>query len=150
MERVYSRDRLTPPIGLFIAYIPSQRSGAAIHSPKHCLPGAGWAFDSSQYVYLKDADGKPHRVGEYIISNGDNKDFVVYWYQAHGRSEASEYIATMYLVADAIRMNRTDGGLVRVITPIGPGSGEGASAARMRAEAFVTQLWPTLPRFIPN
>lgn len=150
MERVYSREGQTQPIGLFIAYIPSQRSGAAIHSPKHCLPGAGWTFESSKYVYLKDADGNPHRVGEYIISDGNNKDFVVYWYQEHGRSVANEYVATMYLVTDAIRMNRTDGGLVRVMTPIEPGPGEGAAAARIRAEAFVTQLWPTLPRFIPN
>lgn len=150
LSRVYAREGQTPPIGLFIAYFPSQRTGAAIHSPKHCLPGAGWVFESSQYVDLKDASGKPHRVGEYIISQGDNKDFVIYWYQAHGRSVANEYKASFYLLSDAIRMNRTDGALVRVITPINSSSVEGASAARSRAEAFVTQLWPTLPRFIPD
>ncbi|MGH9607960.1 MAG: exosortase C-terminal domain/associated protein EpsI [Terracidiphilus sp.] len=150
LERVYNKGLQTPPIELFIAYVPSQRTGASIHSPKHCLPGAGWAFESSKYVDLKDANGKPHRVGEYVISEGDNRDFVIYWYQAHGRSVVSEYIATMYLVTDAIRMNRTDGGLVRVITPIEPGSGRGVPAARTRAESFVTQLWPTLPHFIPN
>ena len=31
-----------PNIGLFIAYYGSQRSGDALHSPKNCLPGAGW------------------------------------------------------------------------------------------------------------
>ncbi len=150
MSRVYSRDRKTPPIGLFIGYFPSQRAGAGIHSPKHCLPGAGWAFESSEYVDLKDANGKPHRVGEYIIAEGDDRQFVIYWYQAHGRSVASEYMATIYAVADAIRMNRTDGALVRIITPIDPSFGEGAFAARIRAEAFAAQLWPTLPRFVPD
>jgi EpsI family protein len=57
-------------------------------------------------------------VGEYVISNAGARQFVIYWYQAHGRSVASEYMAKIYMVADAMRLNRTDGALVRVITPI--------------------------------
>jgi EpsI family protein len=136
------------PVGLFIGYFPSQRTGVTIHSPKHCLPGAGWTFESSRYVNLKDVESKTHRVGEYIISNGDSRQFVIYWYQAHGRSVANEYMAKVYMVADAMRMNRTDGALVRVITPINPK--EGTDAARARAEEFTAQLAPMLPRFIPN
>ena len=147
LSRAYTQEG-QPPVGLFVGYFPSQRTGVTIHSPKHCLPGAGWVFESSQTVDLNDADGKPHRVGEYIIANGENKQFVIYWYQAHGRSVANEYVAKAYLVADAMRMNRTDGALVRVITPID--SGEGLAAARTRAEAFTAQLAPMLPRFIPN
>jgi EpsI family protein len=148
MSRVYIHDGHEPPIGLFIGYFPTQRTGVTIHSPKNCLPGSGWAFESSKYVDLTDVDGKAHRVGEYIIANGDNKQFVIYWYQAHGRSIANEYMAKIYLVADAIRLNRTDGSLVRVITPFD--ANQGISAARTRAEGFTAQLFPMLPRFIPN
>ena len=146
MSRLYVGDG--PPVGLFIGYFPSQRTGVTIHSPKHCLPGAGWAFESSQYVDLNDVDGKSHRVGEYIISNGESRQFVIYWYQAHGRSVANEYMAKMYMVADAMRMNRTDGALVRVITQIDARDGE--SGAKARAEKFTALLAPMLPRFIPN
>jgi EpsI family protein len=148
LSRVYTQDTQSPTIGLFIAYFPSQRTGVTIHSPKNCLPGAGWAFESSRYVNLNDASGIPHRVGEYIIVNGDNRQFVIYWYQAHGRSVASEYLAKVYLVTDAMRLNRTDGALVRVTTPIDPN--EGDSPARARVEAFTAQLAPALPRFIPD
>jgi EpsI family protein len=148
LSRVYTGNGGASPIGLFIGYFPTQRTGVSIHSPKHCLPGAGWAFESSRSVDLNDADGKAHRVGEYIIANGEDRQFVIYWYQAHGRSVASEYMAKIYLVTDAMRMNRTDGALVRVIAPIGPREGE--SVAKARAEAFVAQLAPMLPRFIPN
>jgi EpsI family protein len=148
LSRVYTGNGGAQPIGLFIGYFPSQRTGVSMHSPKNCLPGAGWAFESSRYVDLNDAGGKAHRVGEYIIANGEDRQFVIYWYQAHGRSVASEYLAKIYLVTDAMRMNRTDGALVRVIAPIDPREGE--SAARARAEAFVAQLAPMLPRFIPN
>lgn len=148
LSRVYTPDGGAPPIGLFIGYFPTQRTGVTIHSPRHCLPGAGWAFESSQYVDLTDANGKAHRVGEYIIANGENKQFVIYWYQAHGRSVANEYMAKIYMVIDAMRLNRTDGALVRVIAPID--SRGGTSVARARAEAFAAQLAPMLPRFIPD
>jgi EpsI family protein len=71
LSRIYTQGWQTAPIGLFIGYFPTQRTGQTIHSPKHCLPGAGWVFESSNYVDLTDVDGKPHRVGEYIIANGD-------------------------------------------------------------------------------
>lgn len=148
LSRVYSQEGQSRPIVLFIGYFPTQRTGVTIHSPRHCLPGAGWAFESSQYVDLTDAIGKAHHVGEYIISDGETKQFVIYWYEAHGRSVANEYMAKIYLVADALRLDRTDGALVRVITPIG--FKEGTAAARTRAEAFTAQLAPMLSRFIPR
>lgn len=148
LSRVYTQNQGPLQIGLFIGYFPTQRTGQTIHSPKNCLPGAGWAFESSTYTDLSDVNGKRHRVGEYVIADGEQKQFVIYWYQAHGRSVASEYMAKIDMVIDAIRMNRTDGALVRVITPIA--GGEGVSAARARAEAFAAQLAPVLPRFIPD
>ena len=148
LSRIYTQGGQSPPIGLLLAYYPTQRTGVTMHSPKHCLPGAGWFFESSRYVDLSDAHGKLHQVGEYVISNGENRQFVIYWFQEQGRSIASEYVARTYLVTEAMRLNRTDGALVRVITPIGPG--DDTSTARARAEAFTAQLAPILPRFIPD
>jgi EpsI family protein len=148
LSRYYFRDEHTEPVDLFIGYFPSQRTGQTIHSPKNCLPGAGWVFESSSAVDLIDSAGKTHRVGEYIISNSGERQFVLYWYQAHGRSVADEYAAKIYMVVDAMRLNRTDGALVRVITPMAPS--EDTAAARERAEAFTRQLAPLLPRFIPD
>lgn len=148
LSRIYFLNKQTPPVSFFVGYFPSQRTGQTIHSPKNCLPGAGWSFESSSTADLVDAQGRPHRIGEYIIANGEARQFVLYWYQAHGRGVASEYMAKIYMVADAIRLNRTDGALVRVITPIVPG--EDASAAKERAEAFTRQFAALLPRFIPD
>ena len=148
LSRVYTQSGGAHPVGLFIGYFPTQRTGQTIHSPKNCLPGSGWVFESSNSVDLIDVSGKSHRVGEYIITNGTVKQFVIYWYQAHGRSIADEYMAKFYMILDAIRTNRTDGALVRVITPIS--SGEDISTAKNRAEKFTAQLAPLLPRFIPD
>jgi len=148
LNRIYTQNSQTLPISLFIGYFPTQRTGQTIHSPKHCLPGAGWTFESSNSLDLTDANDKPHRVGEYMIANGDQEQFVIYWYEAHGRSVADEYMAKLYLVADAIRMNRTDGALIRVITPVDPR--QGTAGAKARAEAFTRQVAPLLPRFVPD
>src|SRR5262249_17760259 len=70
-------------IDLFIAYFPSQRSGDTIHSPKHCLPGAGWLpIDSSQVsLTLPSHDSFP--ANRYVIARGDARELVLYWYWAH-------------------------------------------------------------------
>jgi EpsI family protein len=136
------------PVGLFIGYFATQRTGQSIHSPQHCLPGAGWVFETQDYTTLKDIDGKPFNVGEYVINNGETRQFVIYWYQSHGRSIANEYKAKAYMLADAIRYNRTDGALVRIITPVA--SNEQIADARDRAVRFTTHMTPYLSQFIPN
>ena len=151
LNRIYTSPAAggeTAPVGLFIGYFPTQRTGQTIHSPQHCLPGAGWTFESSTYTNLRANNGQQFRVGEYVITNGEQKQFVLYWYQAHGRSVANEYVSKFYLIADAMRMNRTDGALVRVITPIM--QNESLDAARQRALGVTRMMAPQLPRFIPS
>ena len=149
MERNYTDpgSPTKPPVDLFIGYFPTQRTGQTIHSPQHCLPGAGWVFESSSYSQLRADDGKLYQVGQYVITNGETREFVLYWYQAHGRSIANEYVSKFYLIADAMRFNRTDGALVRVITPVS--GGESLDTARQRAIRFTQQMAPELHRFIP-
>lgn len=148
LSRVYSQDSQAQPVGLFVGYFPTQRTGVSIHSPKNCLPGSGWAFESSNYVTLHDSNGRPYRAGEYVVTNGEKRQFVIYWYQAHGRSMANEYVAKVHMVIDAMRMNRTDGALIRVATPIEPL--QSTAEAQARAETFTARLVPLLPNFIPN
>jgi exosortase D (VPLPA-CTERM-specific) len=148
LNRLYLRD--TDPTGtdFFIAYFPSQRTGDTIHSPKHCLPGAGWVFENSKHVVLQTSGMKPVEANEAILAKGSDRMLAIYWYQAHGRSVASEYWAKFYLVADAMRMNRTDGALVRLITPIVPG--ETTDSARARIMAWISQFGPRLRDVIPE
>ena len=136
------------PVDLLIAYFPSQRSGQSIHSPQNCLPGAGWSFASSQRLTLTDASGKPHRVGEYLVTNGTATLEVLYWYRNRGRDIAGDYEAKGYLLLQAVRDRRTDGALIRVMTPVLPG--EPQSAARARVTGFTAELDPLLSPFLPG
>ena len=90
----------------------------------------------------------PFPVNRYIIAKGDARQVVLYWYWAHDRGVASEYWAKFYLVADSIRMNRTDGALVRITTPMY--RGETVDAAMQRIMPFTSSVTPLLESYIPR
>ncbi len=147
LSRIYFRPD-QPYIDFFIAYFPSQRSGNSIHSPKNCLPGSGWTPIESGPIQIKGPGGTPVTVNRSVIVKGLDKQMVLYWYQAHDRVVASEYWAKYFLVADAIRMNRSDGSLVRVITPIG--RNEDPEIAQQRAVQFAQAALAKLDSYIPR
>jgi len=148
LHRVYQTESQRANIELFIAYFPSQRAGDTIHSPKNCLPGSGWSPIDSRHITLSQPGHEPFPVNRYVIAQGDSQRVVLYWYWAHNRGIASEYWAKYYLVADSIKMNRSDGSLVRITTPLLPG--ETADDAQERLLPFVADVLPLLQTYIPR
>lgn len=147
LSRVYLRPD-QPYVDFFVAYFPSQSTGNSIHSPKNCLPGSGWMPTESGQLQIQSPGGAMVTVNRYVITKGLDSQLVLYWYQAHARVVASEYWAKYFLVADAIRMNRSDGSLVRVVTPIT--RYDGPEAAQQRAVQFAQLALGKLDSFIPR
>ena len=148
LSRIYESPT-QPYVDYLLAYFPSQRTGDTIHSPKNCLPGSGWMpIESGRIQIASPSGGRPINANRYVLEKGDSHMFVLYWYQSHGHSVASEYLAKYYLVADAIRLNRTDGALVRVITPVT--SQETIGNAEARAISFTQRFLPVLDQYVPN
>jgi len=148
VERNFRRSPSELPVDFFMAYFPTQRTGSTIHSPQNCLPGSGWVPIESTLLELTYPGTTKSKVNRYILANGPDRMLVLYWYQAHGRVVASEYRAKFYLVADAIRMNRSDGALVRVTTPIS--RKESVASAEQRGVAFLHDGLPLLEKYIPQ
>jgi len=142
-----SSDRI-PPIDLFLAYIPSQRFGDTLHSPKHCLPGSGWQSLESRAVTLSLPGHDAFPANRSVIAKGADRRVALYWYWAHDRGVASEYWARFYLFTDSIRMNRSDGALVRIITPVR--GDESVSAAEQRLVSFAANIVPAINRYVPR
>lgn len=136
------------PVDLFIAYFPSQRSGDTIHSPKNCLPGSGWTPVESDRVTLNLPAQAPFAANRYLVVQGENRELVLYWFWAHNRAVASEYSAKFYLVADSIRMHRTDGSMIRLTTPLAPN--ESIDSAQQRLVAFARNITPIVSRYVPQ
>src|SRR5271165_4565638 len=116
LSREYRHRTTGTSVALFVAYYSSQHSGDAIHSPKNCLPGAGWAPVFSETVRVQNpaAPSASLTANHYVIEKDGVQQDVLYWYQADGRTFASEYLGKIYLVWDAATRGRTDGALIRI------------------------------------
>jgi EpsI family protein len=138
-----NRDLMT----LYIGYFRSQRTGATIHSPKNCLPGAGWNPVRSSIYQMQLDDGRTVPINLYVLRKGLDQQLVLYWYQAHGRIVASEFWGKFYMVKDALLLNRTDAALVRVTVPI---EHDDVGEAQTRAVAFAKQITTDVDQIIPR
>jgi EpsI family protein len=147
LTRDYVSPSSTEPANLYVAFFRTQRTGQTPHSPKNCLPGGGWVPAESSIVGIAvPGRAEPIRVNQYIVAKGPERDVVMYWYQSHGRVVASEYAAKIYVVADALRYNRTDTALVRVVVPVIRSDEDSVRVAR----AFIVSFFSPLAQFLPS
>jgi len=131
---------------LFIAFYAQQRAGESMHSPKHCLPGAGWEIWDHDSTSIP-VRGKHVQINKYSIENAGTRMLMFYWYQSKTRIIASEYLGKVMLARDTILTGHTAGSIVRIMLPDTPAaSAEGVSfAARLIPEVercFGSQVNP--------
>lgn len=138
------------PVNLYVAYYASQRAGESAHSPRSCMPGGGWEIQSLEEVELPGlrAAGAPLRANRALIQMGRNRQLVYYWFDQRGRNIANEYLVKWYLFQDALTRNRSDGALVRLVTPLGEAEDPAAGDARLAA--FAREAVPALEGFVPD
>ncbi len=148
VNRLYNAPGGTP-LSLYVGYYKSQRQGSSIHSPLNCLPGAGWNPVKREKLIIP-AGETAIETNRIVILKGITKQVVLYWYQAHGRTVASEYKAKIYTVLDAMRTGRTDAALVRIVSPTASLEPAAEEAASRRAIEFARRLYPLLDRYIPE
>ncbi|GIX15423.1 MAG: hypothetical protein KatS3mg118_3382 [Paracoccaceae bacterium] len=135
-------------VDLFIAWYRAQAGGAGIHSPEVCLPTGGWEVSAWRQETVSLPGGHAVPVNRAVIARGLERQLVWYWFEGRGRRETSDYMAKIAVVWDSATTGRSDGALVRLVTPIAPGEDEAAAAARLRR--FLAGILPDLPRFVPE
>ena len=134
---------------LYIGYYRSQRQGQTIHSPLNCLPGGGWNILQKSEEDLPPLQSSPEKVPlkRLLVEKAGQRYVVLYWFQARGRYNASEYWEKIYLVLDSMTRQRTDGAFIRLMAPAVNGS-EGAALESLRD--FARELVPVLKQYIPS
>ena len=135
-------------VQLYIGFYQSQREGDLIHSPKNCMPGAGWNIVSSSIEELDVSNTGYNKIDtiRFKLSNGIHEQAVLYWFQSRGRIISSEYLQKIYLVIDSITRKRTDGSFVRLIAPIQNGDEEKTIEY---IKDFGKLIFPILTEYIP-
>jgi EpsI family protein len=136
-------------VNFYTAYYETQNKGASIHSPETCLPGGGWTFE--QFGKKEVQMGSLFRsitVNRALMQLGGQRQIVYYWFPCRGRNLINAYQLKFYTFWDALIRQRTDGALVRVITPLYPN--EKLFEAENRLEGFVHEIVPLLDEFLPK
>lgn len=159
--RQYTRDS-TSTFSVYVGYYAYQLQGRTIHSPKNCLPGAGWQAlgTGTESITVGDVT---HPVNRYLLTNGTERALVYYWYQGRGRIAASEFGVKWDLLRDAALRGRSEEALVRIVVPIGravgvavgdattgsPGASDVAVADQLAAD-IAARLIPRVTELLPH
>ncbi len=144
--RVYAAPRdSVPAYTIYVGYYETQRQGKTIHSPKNCLPGAGWEALTSATLAIPTPQGTKV-VNRYLLQHDKELALVLYWYQGRGRVQANEYRVKWDLLRDSALRARSDEALVRIIVPV-RGSQDEAQALAARV---ATQLIPAVGKALPT
>lgn len=138
------------PVNFYSAYYASQRTGESAHSPASCLPGGGWRIESMARHLLGEVRGEdvPLAVNRVVIQQGEMRQLVYYWFQQRGRNVTNEYLVKWFIFWDSLTRSRSDGALVRLVTPLA--EGEAIAAADERLLQFAQGAVPMLSGYVPD
>jgi len=136
LSRTYRKGPLQ--LDMFTAFYERQRAGDTMHSPKFCLPGAGWEFADIRTINL-NLPGARVTVNRALVQRSGEHQLMLYWYQSPTRIVASEYQNKFFLVWDGLVHGNQGGSIVRVMLPDAPGAEAGAVN-------FATDLIPEMRR----
>jgi len=155
VARAYARDSAIAFTTL-VSYYDHQAQGKTIHSPRNCLPGAGWEILRAGSRTLT-VDGVSRTVNQYVLKKGAATAVAYYWYQGRGRIVANEYRVKWNLLRDAALLGHTEEALVRVVVFVsGDGASDATASSRPFAEANVvgdkiaTRLIKEVDRVLPG
>jgi EpsI family protein len=157
VARVYWKDSLNVAFTTYVGYYDRQSQGHSMHSPKNCLPGAGWEILQTDVATIASAASGSVVVNKYLLKNGTREAVVYYWYQGRGRIVASEYAVKWNLLHDAALLGHTEEALVRVVAyvprvstlPEGTTNAQAHASAEQLGAQVASQLLTEVARVLP-
>jgi EpsI family protein len=135
-------------INLYIGYFYHQREGKQIHSPRQCLPGAGFTIENQKLleVSYQEPSTKKFPANFYLMKQGDERFIYIWWYQGRGRKYANEYWNKLYQMYDSVALHRNDGALVRIDMKV---DGD-INQTLIYMNTYIHAILPLLSQYIPE
>jgi EpsI family protein len=132
--------------GVFVAYYKTQLRAKNAHDPKVCLPGSGWNPLDNRVAQVPLRQGAALPVNYYRIARGDASAVVLYWFQTHTSVQTKEQELRFRRLVDAVKANRTDMALVRIVVPV---DRDGVPKADERAFELAREVYPKMLDYFP-
>jgi EpsI family protein len=144
--RVFGKDSTPSAFSTYVGYYEAQSQGKSIHSPKNCLPGAGWEPVEAGTATVSVA-GSPSTVNRYVLENRGARVLVFYWYQGRGRVSWNEYRVKWELLRDKASSGRSEEALVRIVIPIRDGEARADSLGAAIAARLIPAVFLGIPEY---
>jgi EpsI family protein len=137
-------------IDFYVAWYTSQSKGKSIHTPETCLRGVGWRFQEGQEINV-DLPGykdSPVRLNRTVLTSENSRRLMYFWFRCRGRNLINAYELKFFNFWDRLIKRRTDGALIRVMTPIA--APETIDDAEKRLQHFLDSALPVLNTYLPD
>ncbi len=135
-------------INLYISYYADQKLGPAPHSPELCIPGDGWKITSNKPFLLKNKTGNLIEVNRLIITKGDHTIVTYYWLKQGKKIFRQQYMARLDLIWFAVKENRADAALIRMVSEVR--SNEKIEDTDARMQEMATELLDVISDYVPD
>ena len=135
-------------INLYISYYADQKLGPAPHSPELCIPGDGWKITSNTPFLLQDKKGDSIEVNRLIITKGEHTIITYYWLKQGKKIFRQQYMARLDLIWFAIKENRADAALIRMVSEVA--SNEKIEDTDARMQEMATELLDVISDYVPD
>jgi EpsI family protein len=136
LYRTYEPDS-DAPVWVFLAWFDRQREGSQVHSPRHCYPGAGWSIEREVEQPASWRAGTLHGM---IVSDGDVRRLVCYWYQTPGGILSDVFRLKIALTRQAVLRGPQDVVFANVSTAIDHNDADAWARIAPLAEAAENQV----------
>ncbi|MGD1047652.1 MAG: exosortase C-terminal domain/associated protein EpsI [Candidatus Krumholzibacteriaceae bacterium] len=133
-------------VWLYIGFFGRQRENSQIHSPKNCYPGSGWNIIEEGSTNLVLA-GSGVAVKHLVISNGAQRQYVVYWFTGADGILTNEFALKWSQMKNSLLGRPQAAAFVRFSIDL---TGEAEAAARSELVRFAETLAPHINEVLRN
>lgn len=131
-------------VNLFIGFYYTADKLSAAHSPLVCYPAQGWLINNPVMHRLTVAEHDIH-YAEIIASLGEDKELILYWFQAHEKTTPHVYRNKINTIFNKITRQQEQNALVRVSVPF---TNSSYDKAKKTATDFIEVFYPDFIDFI--
>ncbi|CAG1064668.1 hypothetical protein BAC1_00233 [uncultured bacterium] len=133
-------------IELYVGYYSGGKGSGGIHSPKQCLPGAGWFKVSEERTPVEPVPGKKFNIVKAVYEKGESREVFLYWYRVKGTEISDEYSLKLLEITNSMLHNRRDSAFIR----ISMASGDEGAAGEKAGYRFINDFYPVIEEFLPH
>lgn len=133
-------------VDLFFSYFAGSNARSGVHSPRNCMPGAGWTIEKTEPHDIKFGSAVIPASRMFVRYEGDTR-VVDYWYITRHGETSNDYSRKLYMMLGALSFQPADVAFIRFI-----GANNPAGIAQLESfeSEFVDEIYKLLPFDAPG